>query len=266
MDASAIFIDGTHIKANANRKKAIEQEVAVQIKNYQKQLTEEINADRETRGKKPLKVKDDDENPPTKTIKQSTTGPDCGLFRRGEHKVEFAYVAQVSCDRHNFILGCDIAPGNVNDSVMFDDLYASNLDERIDRRSFARQGVTDQIPTIHLGQVAHHLEALKPKKQTKYREENGEKLSKFKSAKSYLDGVLNGRTSVPTKMWKDEYAEKTTERKRLGGEYKTLKADVDKVTKIRSNVAAILKSEQGKVVVNAVDSIDKVPQVLPLFF
>jgi len=125
VDASAIFIDATHIKASANRKKAIEQEAAVQAKNYQKQLTEEINADREACGKKPLKVKDDNENPPTKTIKQSTTDPDCGLFHKGEHKVEFAYTTHVACDKHNFILDCDIAPGNVHDSVMFDDLYAN---------------------------------------------------------------------------------------------------------------------------------------------
>ena len=127
VDASAVFIDGTHIKANANRNKKVSCEVEVQAKNYQNQLDKEINADRKAHGKKSLKVKDDDENPPTKTIKQSTTDPECGMFHKGEHKVEFAYVAQVACDKHNFVLGCDIAPGNVNDSVMFDGLYANVL-------------------------------------------------------------------------------------------------------------------------------------------
>ena len=105
VDASAIFIDGTHIKANANRNKKVACEVEVQAKNYQKQLDEEINADREAHGKKPLKSKNDNENPPTKTIKQSTTDPECGLFRRGEHKVEFAYVVQVVCGNECRVFG-----------------------------------------------------------------------------------------------------------------------------------------------------------------
>ena len=128
VDASAIFIDGTHIKANANRNKKVSCEVEVQAKNYQNQLDEEINADREANGKKPLKVKDDDEeNPSTKIITKSTTDPDCGMFHKGEHKVEFAYTAHVVCDRNNFVLECDIATGNVHDSVMFDDLYKNVL-------------------------------------------------------------------------------------------------------------------------------------------
>ena len=123
VDASAIFIDGTHVKASANKKKAVNAEVEIQAKHYHQQLTEEINADREAHGKKPLKDKDDEE-PPTKNIKQSTTDPECGLFHKGEHKVEFAYLTQVACDRNNFILDCEVAPGNTHDSVMFDDLYA----------------------------------------------------------------------------------------------------------------------------------------------
>ena len=35
----------------------------------------------------------------------------------------FAYTAHVASDKHGFILGCDLYPSNVHDSVMFDDLY-----------------------------------------------------------------------------------------------------------------------------------------------
>ena len=63
VDASAIFIDGTHIRANANKKKYVKEVVAVEAKRYQKELDEEINRDREEHGKKPLKnQKDDDED------------------------------------------------------------------------------------------------------------------------------------------------------------------------------------------------------------
>ena len=128
VDASAVFIDGTHIKASANKKKAVNQEVLVQARHYQRQLNDEINADRESHGKKPLKDKED-ENPPTKNIKKSTTDPDCGIFHKGEHKVEFAYTTHVACDKNNFVLDCDVAPGNVHDSVMFDDLYANIIEK-----------------------------------------------------------------------------------------------------------------------------------------
>lgn len=123
VDASAVFIDATHIKASANKKKAVNEVVKIEAKHYQDELMKEIEKDREEHGKKPFKDKDDDDNPPTKNIKVSTTDPECGLFHKGEHKVEFAYTAHVACDKHNFVLGVDISAGNVHDSVMFDDLF-----------------------------------------------------------------------------------------------------------------------------------------------
>ena len=125
VDASAVFIDGTHIKASANKKKATNEVVERQAKQYQQQLDEEINKDREVHGKKPLK-KDDDTGPKppdTKNIKQSTTDPESGIFHKGEHEKCFAYVANTACDKHNFILDFELAPGNVHDSRMFDGLY-----------------------------------------------------------------------------------------------------------------------------------------------
>jgi transposase len=139
VDASAIFIDATHIKASANKKKAQDVEILLQAKHYQKQLDEEIEADRKAHGKKPLKSRDDkvncrkaaredplggdDKHPPTKHIKQSTTDPESGVFHKGEHEKMFAYTAHVVCDKNNFVLDCDLSPGNVHDSVMFDGLY-----------------------------------------------------------------------------------------------------------------------------------------------
>ena len=124
VDASAIFIDATHIKARANKKKGVDVEVALAAKHYQEQLDKEIEADRKAQGKKPLKSRDDDdENPPTKHIKQSTTDPESGMFHKGEHEKLFAYTAHVVCDKNNFVLDCDLSPGNVHDSVMFDGLY-----------------------------------------------------------------------------------------------------------------------------------------------
>ena len=126
VDASAAFFDATHMKANANKKRATNELVKVEVKHYHKELMAEIEADRATHGKKPLKDKDDDD-PPTKNVKMSTTDPECGLFHKGEHKVEFAYTVHTACDKHNFILGFDVSAGNVHDSVMFDGLYRNVL-------------------------------------------------------------------------------------------------------------------------------------------
>ena len=144
-----VFVDGTHIKANANTKKAVKKEVPVAAKRYAKELMDEVNADRETHGKKPLKDnKDDNDNnepstPPKKkrdntskkklkkrkkeakkkTVTVSTTDPDCGLFAKGDHKRQMAYEAHTACDVHGVVLDVEVTPGNIHDSVPFDDLY-----------------------------------------------------------------------------------------------------------------------------------------------
>ncbi|MDD4213132.1 MAG: hypothetical protein PHY42_07055, partial [Bacilli bacterium] len=40
----------------------------------------------------------------TKVVTLSTTDPDAGMFVKGEHERQFAYVDQVACDRHGWIL------------------------------------------------------------------------------------------------------------------------------------------------------------------
>lgn len=115
-----VFIDGTHIKANANNKKSSIETVEQSSKFYQEILDTEINMDRESRNKKTLK---ESEVIKTKKIRVSTTDPDCGVFHKGEHKKVFAYSANTACDKNNFILDFVLAPGNTHDSVSFLELY-----------------------------------------------------------------------------------------------------------------------------------------------
>ena len=121
-----VFIDGTHIKANANLKKAVKRAIPEAAKAYEAQLMEEINADREAHGKKPFRDDDDDESKPPKerVIMESTTDPDSGVFHKGEHKKCFAYEAHTACDKHNFVLEVEVTAGNVHDSIAFDTVYA----------------------------------------------------------------------------------------------------------------------------------------------
>ena len=121
LSPEAVFIDGTHIKANANMKKAVKKAIPEAAKVYGEQLLEEINQDRDEHGKKPF---DDNDKPPKeKIVNQSTTDPECGVFHKGEHKKCFAYAAQTACDKNGYVLDVTLNPGNIHDSVAFDGLY-----------------------------------------------------------------------------------------------------------------------------------------------
>ena len=120
LSPEAVFIDGTHIKANANMKKVVKKAVPQAARIYEEQLMEEINEDRENHGKKPFdgtKAKEE------KTINESTTDPESGVFHKGEHKKCFAYTAQTGCDKNGYVMDVTVNPGNVHDSVAFDGLY-----------------------------------------------------------------------------------------------------------------------------------------------
>ena len=130
VDPSIIFIDGTHIKASANKKKFQKEEVKKAAKVYSGQLRREVNAEREAMGKKPIEEDDEDDDDPQnpsggemteKTV--STTDPDSGMFVKGEHERQFAYEAHTACDGRGFILGVEVTAGNVHDSVAWDTLY-----------------------------------------------------------------------------------------------------------------------------------------------
>ena len=54
-----VFVDGTHIKANANNKKVVKEEVEVEAKRYAEELMEEVNADRIAHGKKPFAAEEE---------------------------------------------------------------------------------------------------------------------------------------------------------------------------------------------------------------
>lgn len=130
LSPEVVFVDGTHIKANANLKKHVKKSIPAAAKRYQEQLDEEIEADRAAHGKKPLKKNhgDDDNDPPSapvkeKTVITSTTDPESGVFHKGEHKKCFAYEAHTVCDKRGYVLETEITAGNVHDSVAFDTVF-----------------------------------------------------------------------------------------------------------------------------------------------
>lgn len=58
-----------------------------------------------------------------KTIKCSTTDPESGWFRKGEHKHVFAYGIETACDKNGWIIDFTVNPGNEHDSRTFKGLY-----------------------------------------------------------------------------------------------------------------------------------------------
>lgn len=141
VDTEQIFMDSTHVKACANSKKMRKRVAHKQALWYEEELQKEIAKDRELHGKKPLKDKSNHQPPMAggggssqedlekeipegaKTQKCSTSDPESGWFRKGEHKHVFAYAVETACDKHGWILGYTVHPGNEHDSRTFPLLY-----------------------------------------------------------------------------------------------------------------------------------------------
>ena len=45
------------------------------------------------------------------------------MFVKGDHKKQMAYEAHTVCNQHGYVLEVEVTPGNVHDSVAFDDVY-----------------------------------------------------------------------------------------------------------------------------------------------
>lgn len=142
VDPTEVFVDATHVKARANNKKMQRRIAQQEALFYEEMLRKEIASDRAAHGKKPLKDKDDDDHSSGssggndkfedytddipldgKTIKCSTTDPESGWFRKGEHKHVFAYGIETACDKNGWILDFTVNPGNEHDSRTFKGLY-----------------------------------------------------------------------------------------------------------------------------------------------
>jgi transposase len=116
-----VFIDSTHVKANANKRKFEKKVVRKETRAYQSRLQEEINGDREEHGKKPFPP-DKFEKEEDKEIKESTTDPESGYYVKDERTKQFAYSFHTAAEKNGFILGTIVTPGNVHDSTMLEPL------------------------------------------------------------------------------------------------------------------------------------------------
>lgn len=121
IDKEKLFIDGSHIKANANNHKYTDEIIEKTVRAYEEELQDEIKSDREKHGKKPLK--ETEKEPEQIHQKKSITDPESGYFHKGEHKQVFAYTTNTCCDKNGYVLDFEVTAGNIHDSVSFWDLY-----------------------------------------------------------------------------------------------------------------------------------------------
>lgn len=135
VDGKILYTDSTHLKANANKHKYNLKEVHKSTQKYLGELEKAINDDREAHGKKPLKDKDDDDNqaPPIKETKVSSTDPESGYMVRDGKPKGFFYLDHRTVDsKFNIITDVHVTPGNVNDV----DPYIERLDRQIAKFDF----------------------------------------------------------------------------------------------------------------------------------
>jgi len=111
LNTTNIYIDGTHIKANANKHHYETIEVEKPANAFEDEIFERINETRKNDGMKPFTPVRE-----TKTIKQSTVDPESGYYVKNKRDKQMAYVAQVACDENGYALDCEVVPGNVHDS------------------------------------------------------------------------------------------------------------------------------------------------------
>lgn len=117
-----LYTDSTHLKADANPRKAVNEEHPVSVSEYLEQLNAAVEADRKKHEKKPLPaVKKTAENATAvKNTKVSTTDPESGFMHRDNKPKGFFYLDHRTVDgKYGIIMDTHVTPGNVHDSQPF---------------------------------------------------------------------------------------------------------------------------------------------------
>ena len=128
---------------------------------------------------------------------------------------------------------------NIMDMAGLDEKFKSMIGEQLDIQGKLKP-VERRLGTLkkHLEQADIYFKCKRKKPLTE-----AEQIL-FAAAKDYLKGVMNGKTAIPTKTWKEEYTKLTAEKKKLNQRYFALKEEVKEAEQIRKRVYSILRQEQ----------------------
>lgn len=133
LDMTSVYIDSTHTKAYANKKKNHKEIVKIEAKKYQKELELEIvlkglkdedltNEEYLEEVQKIVKCNeevDTEEVIGEKEIIVSDVDSDAGMLYKSDKEKMFGYNTSVICENNNYILTVDTNGSNVHDSVSF---------------------------------------------------------------------------------------------------------------------------------------------------
>ena len=133
LDMTAVYIDSTHTKAYANKKKNHKEIVKVEAKKYQKELELEIAlkglkeedfTDEEFLEEVDKIIKCNEEVNTEEVIGEkeiivSDVDKDAGMLYKSDKEKMFGYNTSVICENNNYILTVDTNGSNVHDSVSF---------------------------------------------------------------------------------------------------------------------------------------------------
>jgi transposase len=117
-----LYTDSTHLKADANPRKAVNEQHPEGVSEYLTALNAAVEADRKKHEKKPLPAaKKTPENAvAVKNTKVSTTDPESGFMHRDNKPQGFFYLDHRTVDgKHGIITDTHVTPGNVHDSQPF---------------------------------------------------------------------------------------------------------------------------------------------------
>lgn len=117
-----LYTDSTHLKANANPRKAVNEPRPEGVSEYFAELNAAVEADRKLHEKKPLPgVKKTPESAvAVKNTKVSTTDPESGFMHREGKPKGFFWLDHRTVDgKHGIIMDTHVTPGNVHDSQPF---------------------------------------------------------------------------------------------------------------------------------------------------
>ena len=133
LDMTVVYIDSTHTKAYANKKKNHKEIIKVEAKKYQKELdleialkglheedlTEEEYSEEVERIIKCNEEIDTEEVLGEKEVIVSDTDKDAGMLYKSDKEKMFGYNTSIICENQNYVLTVDTNGSNVHDSVSF---------------------------------------------------------------------------------------------------------------------------------------------------
>ena len=150
-----VFVDSTHVKASANKRKFNKKTVRKETRAYEEKLQLELNLDREEHGKKPF-PSESFEKEEFKEIKESTTDPESGYYVKDERTKQFAYSFHAATDEKGFVLANLVTPGNVHDSIPFQSIVDAVI-ENVRRPVAVAADAAYKTPAIANYLVENHM-------------------------------------------------------------------------------------------------------------